>query len=190
MKTLKETPTFSHHNLGITDREIRVLVGAGMIAAVMFYSPTHIGLWSLLALSAIPFVITGMIGWDPLYALFGLNTDKQRDEQIHQRGWKLGNIGMFDRVIRIALGAGLIGLTMSGAFTGAEMIAALVAVPLIVTALVAWDPIYAMTDINTFASRHDVEMANAELREETVAKLYDFPTSAPSDNATRHGKAA
>ena len=190
MKTLKETTTFSQHNLGITDREVRVLVGAGMIAAVMFYSPAPIGLWSLLALTAIPLIITGMVGWDPLYTLFGLNTDKQRDEQIHQRGWKLGNIGMFDRVIRIVLGAGLIGFTMSGTFTGVEMVAALVAVPLIVTALIAWDPIYAMTDINTFASRHDVELANAELREETVAKLYDFPTLVSADNTNSHGKAA
>jgi hypothetical protein len=190
MKTLKETTTFSQHNLGITDREVRVLVGAGMIAAVMFYSPTPIGLWSVLALAAVPFVITGMIGWDPLYTLLGLNTDKQQDEQIHQRGWKLGNVGMFDRVIRIALGAGLIGFTMSGTFTGVEVIAALVAVPLIVTALIAWDPLYAMIDINTFASRHDVELANAELREETVAKLYDFPTSVSVNNTDTYGKAA
>ena len=190
MKTLKETNTFSEHNLGITDREVRVLVGVGMIAAVMFFAPAPIGLWSLLALVAIPLVITGMIGLDPLYALFGLNTDKQHDNMIHQHGWMLSNIGMFDRVVRIALGASLIGFTMSGAFTGVEMIAALVAIPLIVTATIAWDPIYAMTDINTFASRFDVEMANTELREETVAKLYDFPTSASIDNTESHGKAA
>jgi hypothetical protein len=131
-----------------------------------------------------------MIGWDPLYTLLGLNTDKQHDEEIHQRSWMLSNVGMFDRVLRIALGASLIGFTMSGTFTGVEMVAALVAVPLIITALIAWDPIYALTDINTFASRHDVEMANIELREETVAKLYDFPAPASIENTESHGKAA
>ena len=47
-----------------------------------------------------------------------------------------------------------------------------------------------MIDINTFASRHDVELANTGLREETVAKLYDFPTSASANDTDSHGKAA
>ena len=191
MKTRKDTPTISQNNLGTTDREVRVLVGAGLIAAVMFYDPSPMGMWPILALVAIPFVITGLIGWDPLYALLGITTDKQHDEDIHQHNWSFSNIGMLDRVIRFIGGAALIGLTLSGELVGWELLAALAAVPIIISAIIAWDPFYALTNSNTFASRHDVEMANTELREETVAKLYDFPTQSPHEETSgHHGKAA
>jgi hypothetical protein len=190
MKTRKDTHNFSQHNLSITDREVRVLVGAGMIAAVMINASSPIGAMPYLALVAIPFIITALIGWDPLYSLVGLNTDKQRDDEIQQRNWAYNNIGMFDRAIRFALGSALIAFTLSGAVAGWEAVASLAAVPLIATAIFAWDPFYALTNNNTFASRYDVEMANTELGEDTVAKLYDFPTQAASSNSDLHGKAA
>ena len=97
---------------------------------------------------------------------------------------------MFDRIIRFILGATLIGFTLSGIFPGWETLVSLAAVPLIVTAIIAWDPFYALTEINTFASRHDVEMANTELHGKTVADLYDFPVTNASDDTDHHGKAA
>ncbi len=190
MKTLKDTYIISHNNLGTTDREIRVVVGASMIAAVMLYSPTSIAVWPVLALIAIPFVITGLIGWDPFYGLLGINTDKQHDEDIHQRNWAFSNVGMLDRVFRFIGGSALIGLTLSGELVGWELMASLAAVPVIISAIIAWDPFYALTNSNTFASRHDVEMANTELRKETLAQLYDFPAKALRDTGARHGKAA
>jgi hypothetical protein len=67
------------------------------------------------------------------------------------------NIGSGDRVIRYVVGAALIGLFMAYQETGnryEELIAslALVSIVVISTAIVRWDPIYAMLGIHTVAS--------------------------------------
>ncbi len=56
-------------NVGHIDRGIRVVVGAGIIAAGVYFQ----NYWG--AIGLIPF-ITGIIGWCPAYKLFGLSSCK------------------------------------------------------------------------------------------------------------------
>ena len=56
-------------NAGSIDRGIRIVAGAGIVAAGVYYQ----NYWG--AVGLIP-LITGMIGWCPAYALFGLSSCK------------------------------------------------------------------------------------------------------------------
>lgn len=55
-------------NEGTIDRVLRVLAGAGILSLAFIGPQTP---WAYLG--AIP-LITGLVGWCPVYALFGLNT--------------------------------------------------------------------------------------------------------------------
>ncbi len=59
------------------------------------------------------------------------------------------NIGLLDRVVRFIVGfallaAGAIAMTMSPVITGWETLAVLVSVYPLLTAILGWDPLYAM----------------------------------------------
>ncbi|HNX00776.1 MAG TPA: DUF2892 domain-containing protein [Candidatus Cloacimonadota bacterium] len=58
------------HNVGKTDRIIRIILGI-IGFALGFYFHTWWGLFGL-----IPF-ITGIIGWCPIYAILGISTAKK-----------------------------------------------------------------------------------------------------------------
>ena len=60
-------------NEGGLDRIIRVVVGAALIAAYFILPNLLGGLSWLLLIGVIP-LITGLVGWCPLYAMFGLST--------------------------------------------------------------------------------------------------------------------
>ncbi len=55
-------------NEGAVDRVLRVLVGAGVLSLAFIGPQTP---WAYLG--AIP-LITGLVGWCPVYALLGVNT--------------------------------------------------------------------------------------------------------------------
>lgn len=55
-------------NVGGLDRTLRILVGLALVAAAVTGT---VGLWGYVGL--IP-LITGLMGWCPLYAVFGLKT--------------------------------------------------------------------------------------------------------------------
>jgi hypothetical protein len=57
-------------NIGSTERKIRVVVGLAL-TSLAFVGPQNA--WFLLGV--VP-VLTGLIGWCPPYALFGINTNK------------------------------------------------------------------------------------------------------------------
>lgn len=58
-------------NVGKTDRTIRILIGVALLAASLVDA---IGAWGWIGI--IP-LLTGMLGFCPVYALFGLRTCKQ-----------------------------------------------------------------------------------------------------------------
>lgn len=60
------------NNMGKTDRIIRVVLGAGIIVAGIYYQSW----WGLVGI--IP-LATAMIGWCPGYVPFGLSTKKQKN---------------------------------------------------------------------------------------------------------------
>jgi hypothetical protein len=60
-------------NMGSADRIIRLLVTA--IVAALFFSGIITGTTAIvLAIVALVFVLTGLIGFCPLYTLFGIKT--------------------------------------------------------------------------------------------------------------------
>jgi len=55
-------------NTGTIDRQIRVLAGFALIALT---ATSTIGAWGWIGIVG---VITGLVGWCPLYAAFGIDT--------------------------------------------------------------------------------------------------------------------
>lgn len=55
-------------NVGGIDRTLRILIGLALVAAAATGTE---GIWGYVGL--VP-LITGLLGWCPLYALFGLKT--------------------------------------------------------------------------------------------------------------------
>jgi hypothetical protein len=156
----------------------------------MLAAPTPLGLWGLAALIAIPIIASGIIAWDPLYALLGINRYNEAEGEIQQRSWSCPNVGTIDRIARLAVGV----MLLATAFTSTEIvwqsITALLAIPVIMSAIMAWDPLYALAYTNTFASKADVKSADPELEETTLAKFYQFPTAMPADKVDSLGRAA
>ncbi len=66
-------------NMGSADRIIRVIIAA--IVAVLYFTGTISGTLGivLLVLAAV-FVLTGLVGFCPLYKLFGMSTCTQKDK--------------------------------------------------------------------------------------------------------------
>jgi len=172
-------------NMSYQDRQIRILSGSGLIVALMIAAPTPLGLWGLAALIAIPIVASGIIAWDPFYAVLGFNRYSDTEGEIQQRSWTCPNIGMVDRIARLAVGV----LLITTAFTSSEIvwqsITTLLAIPVIMSAIMAWDPLYALAYTNTFASKSDVQSADPDQEEKTLAKFYRFPAVAPQEKIKR-----
>ncbi len=61
-------------NVGGIDRIIRIVVGIALIAAA---ATGAIGVWGYIGI--VP-LATGLIGWCPPYAIFGINTCKTKSE--------------------------------------------------------------------------------------------------------------
>ncbi|HET9744633.1 MAG TPA: DUF2892 domain-containing protein [Chitinophagaceae bacterium] len=60
-------------NMGTTDRIIRLLLAA--LFAYLYFGGIVTGTWSIvLALAGLVFVLTSLVGFCPLYALFGIHT--------------------------------------------------------------------------------------------------------------------
>ena len=177
-------------NISYESREIRILAGAGMIMALMLLAPTPVGLWGLAALIAIPVIASGIIAWDPFHALFGINRYNEAEGEIQQRRWSCPNVGTVDRIARFGVGA----LLLATAFTSTEImwqsITTLLAIPVIMSAIMAWDPLYALAYTNTFASKSDVQSADPELQDATLAKFYRFPSATPASTMDSFDRAA
>lgn len=174
---------WSSQNVGFMDRQLRAVVGTLMITIPMFTVTEAIGLWSIVILAAIPVLTSAIIGWDPLYALMDKTTHIPNEDDIQQRGWSIANIGIFDRAIRLGVGITMLYALLTMSAMTVDMVFTLMAIPLIVSAITAWDPIYAALGINSLGSRIDVEAAEPEASEETLAACYVFPQPATSNKA-------
>jgi len=162
-------------NISFTNRQIRAVLGASMVITPLIVSPETMGLWTVLLLASIPVLTSAIIGWDPVYAVMGKSTYVANEEEIHQRNWSYANIGIVDRTLRFGIGSMLIISLLTMSTMNAGMVFTLMAIPLITTAIMAWDPVYAILGINSFGSRVDVEAAEPEATEQTLAALYTFP---------------
>lgn len=76
---------FALQNVGAIDRTIRGIVGAGMMGAWFFYPVEIVSLWfATLALVGALVFFSGILGWDPFYAMLGKKTCGQ--DQAHMCG--------------------------------------------------------------------------------------------------------
>lgn len=177
-------------NISYEGREIRILTGSALLITFMIASPVPVGLWSLVALISIPMITSGIIGWDPIHAMLGVNQYNAAEGEIQQRSWSCPNVGTVDRIARLGVGIAL----LATAFTSTEIVwqsvTVLLAIPVIMTSVIAWDPLYALAYTNTFASKSDVKSADPELEETTLAKFYQFPASTGTSNLDTLGRAA
>lgn len=70
-------------NMGVVDRVARFVIGGGLLGSlILYYEMNHPALndaweFALVALSLYP-VLTSIIGWDPIYALFGGRSGNSR----------------------------------------------------------------------------------------------------------------
>ena len=68
-----------HRNVGTIERILRIVVGLALIALVFVTVPTPWGALGLTVwgwIGVVP-LLTGLIGWCPPYALFGISTCKR-----------------------------------------------------------------------------------------------------------------
>ena len=162
-------------NLGFADRQIRAVIGTLMLATPVFAVPDTMGLWSILMLASIPVMITAITGFDPIFAVRGKSTYEGRSEDIQQRHWTNANIGIIERGIRLGIGLALLAALMGVPEMTGGIALTLMAIPLIVTAITAWDPFYAALNSNSLGSRIDVEAAEPGMSEQTLAEYYELP---------------
>lgn len=168
-------------NVGFMDRQIRAVVGAAMIIAVLLDRPEISGLWSLFLLLSIPLIGSAILAWDPIYALLGKSFYVAKEEDIQQRKWLYSNIGIVDRVLRFAIGVLLLMSVLT--VNGEPAVISLVAIPFIATAIIAWDPVYALLGLNSFAKRIDAEVAEPGANHQSLAEYYQFPQLPKNDEA-------
>jgi hypothetical protein len=57
-------------NLGSTDKALRLVIGLSLTALAVYYG-------NILWIIGVPVAVTGVIGWCPVYALFGKSTHKK-----------------------------------------------------------------------------------------------------------------
>jgi hypothetical protein len=170
-------------NLRFSDRQMRFVIGATMIGGVLIFAPQTMGVVSsVFLLASIPFIMMAIIGWDPMYAMAGKSSYVEGEEDIQQRSWTCPNIGTVDRAVRFGAGLALImSLMLMSTAMQAGMVLTLLAIPLIITAITAWDPLYSALGINSFASHGDVEAAEPDATEQTLSACYVFPQRRSTD---------
>lgn len=171
---------FFDQNVGSMDRQVRLVIGIAIIMAVLLNQPESLGAWNLALLASIPVIASAILGWDPLYAVLGKSNYVPEEEDIHQRSWTYSNLGIIDRSLRLVLGALIIVEVLSMGDSPMHAALALLAIPLITSAIIAWDPIYALFNLNSFAARVDAEVAEPGASEQTLAKYYEFPKLSPA----------
>ncbi|MGD8558427.1 MAG: DUF2892 domain-containing protein [Gammaproteobacteria bacterium] len=83
ISTVKEnrikTLGFMASNVGRMDTVVRYVVGIALLLLTLAFAPTPIGTIALVPLAAAVLILTGIVGWDPLYSLFKLNTLEQME---------------------------------------------------------------------------------------------------------------
>jgi hypothetical protein len=67
----------SHNNLGLLDQSLRIMVA--IVIAMLFFTKTITGtLGIILIVLAAIFLITGFIGFCPIYAMLGIHSNKKK----------------------------------------------------------------------------------------------------------------
>ncbi|MEJ2180373.1 MAG: DUF2892 domain-containing protein [Gammaproteobacteria bacterium] len=154
-------------NVGTVDRYIRFAIGASLIAVPLFYQGVDAEYAALTSLIAIPVIFTAITRWCPLYALLHAQSIKH---QYDNTRFYSKNISTADTVVRYLLGAVLILATMTLTSVADPWLVtlALFGIPIVSSAIMQWDPIYALFEIGT----HKPQQIHANAGN-NVASLFD-----------------
>jgi hypothetical protein len=70
-----------HLNESVFDRVIRLVLGLALVALIF---TVLTGIWQIVAgVVAAILVLTGIVGFCPLYGLFGINTRRSEKRELH-----------------------------------------------------------------------------------------------------------
>ena len=58
-------------NIGVLDLVLRIILIINLLALAAVYQSTVLGILGIIG------IMVTLIGWDPIYRILGLNTDKQ-----------------------------------------------------------------------------------------------------------------
>jgi len=172
---------FFNINIGYMDRQIRFIVGFVAIVIAMLV-PEHSYLVKLTFLTSIPVISSAILGWDPIYALFGKRGNISEKIHLQQRNWCFSNLGIVDRVVRAILGVSLIGFVLYNGITSYFVIFPFISILIISSAIIAWDPIYALFRINSFANRSDAIASDAGVCNRNLERYFTVIDSPKNNN--------
>lgn len=134
-------------NLGLTDRVIRIAIGAALVVSFMVFQEAGSSVFAALALLAIPTVTTALLSWDPLYALLGISSNGQQRDT----GFADSNVGTIDRGIRYGVSGAMVlsFLVLAPTPVGLSALLPLAAIVVFATAVTGWCPLYTLANLST-----------------------------------------
>lgn len=169
----------TYANIGSLDRLARfglgmVLIGIGLVGQ------EPLGATVIMMLVAIPLVISAVMAWDPVYALLKLRTATLRAPPPEgYPGYEASAnegplMSWLDRIGRFGLGAALLSVTLLGNVPVEWSVgAALASIPIIMTGVTGWDPLYHLLGIRTATQPITTAMPYSVEAEINVFDLYD-----------------
>ncbi len=157
VKAKENRSSFGNRNVGGIDRIFRLGLASILIMDIL-HGTGILGLEPYFTIAAIPLVLTAILAWDPVYAMFGVRTVTLRGsmEQSVITSRKLNayagiNVGAIDRLFRATLASLLIATPFlwTEAVTIGAAVASLSGIVVMMTAIFGWDPIYEAANMHT-----------------------------------------
>ena len=142
MKNINTT-NWTNENMSFKDQAIRIGLGLTVLFGAMQASINGGDAYAFTKLFATIVVLTGIAGWDPLYAMF--RGAISRMTNIEMATLSVGNITMPDRALRIGLGFAVLIASLQIPIGGEEAypFIKLFATIIVLTGIAGWDPLYA-----------------------------------------------
>lgn len=149
--------SYTYSNVSALDRVARLGLSTVLIA-IPLLEPTETNM--LMMLAAIPLVMSAIMAWDPMYALFKIRTATFHAQPAFAWGRRAEseadgpNVGMLDRIVRLSFGAALLSVPLLFSWlesidTDILVFATLAAIPIVLTSAIGWDPIYQALGLRT-----------------------------------------
>ena len=137
-----QATAYSNGNIGAIDRGFRIFMGLAVIFSTLHLSITGNIAYPITTILATMIVLTGVIGWDPAYAIY--HKVVSRIEAIEAISFAKGNISMPDRAMRITGGIAILIASLETPIGGDEAFpfVKLFATLVVLTGIAGWDPMY------------------------------------------------
>lgn len=171
----------TYSNVSTLDRLARLVLSA-LLIAIPLLEPTEMNM--LMMLVAIPLVMSAIMAWDPVYALFKIRTATLHAQPAFAWGRRAEsegdgpNVGMLDRVVRLSFGAALLSVPLLFSWlesidTDVLVFSTLAAIPIVLTSAIGWDPIYQVLGLRTATLSVDTAKDYATETDAEGFELFD-----------------